>query len=67
MTLVPAIMKLVRERGLDDILVLAGGIIPDEDIPELEEHGIEGVFGPGTITGEIIEYIKSKVAEKRAA
>jgi len=67
LTLVPAVMRLVRERGLDDILVLAGGIIPDEDIPELEEHGIEGVFGPGTLTGDIIEYIKNKVAEKRTA
>ena len=65
MTLVPAVMKLVRERGLDEVLVLAGGIIPDEDIPGLEEQGIEGVFGPGTPTREIIEYIKGKVAEKR--
>ncbi|NIP66818.1 methylmalonyl-CoA mutase, partial [Candidatus Bathyarchaeota archaeon] len=45
MTLFPKIMKLVKERGLDDVLVFAGGIIPEEDVPALKEMGIVSVFG----------------------
>ncbi len=61
MTLFPRIMKLLRERGLDDVLVVAGGIIPDEDIPALKGMGIAQVFGPGTSTAEIVEFIGEKV------
>ncbi len=57
MTLFPRILKLLQEKGLGDILVLAGGIIPDEDLPALKEMGIAGVFGPGTSTQEIVESI----------
>lgn len=57
MTLFPRILKLLRERGLGDIPVLAGGIIPDEDLPVLKEMGIASVFGPGTSTQEIVESI----------
>ena len=67
LTLVPAVTQLMKERGLDDILILAGGVIPKEDLQILEEHGVAGIFGPGTPTGEIIEYIKEKLAERAGA
>jgi methylmalonyl-CoA mutase C-terminal domain/subunit len=61
MTLFPRIMELLKEKGLDDVLVVAGGIIPDEDVPAMREIGIEGVFGPGTSTQEIVKFIKERV------
>jgi len=64
MTLLPAVMKLMEERGMSDVLVLAGGIIPDEDVPALKEKGIADVFGPGTPTDEIVGYIHEKIKEK---
>lgn len=64
MTLFPRILKLLQEKGLGDIPVLAGGIIPHEDIPVLREMGIAGVFGPGTSTQEIAEFINQTL--KRA-
>jgi methylmalonyl-CoA mutase C-terminal domain/subunit len=54
-------MKRLKEKGIDDILVVGGGIIPDEDIPALKAEGISEIFGPGTTTGEIIKYIKDNV------
>jgi len=59
--LFPRIMTLLKERGLDDVLVLGGGIIPEDDIPALKEAGIAEVFGPGTTTGKIIDYIRASV------
>ena len=56
--LFPRVMELLREKGVEDILVLGGGIIPDEDIPALKDSGIAEIFGPGTTTQEIIDYIK---------
>ncbi len=64
MTLLPAVTKLMEERGMSDVLVLAGGIIPDEDVPALKEKGIADVFGPGTPTDEIVRYIHEKIKEK---
>ena len=64
MTLLPAVTKLMEERGMFDVLVLAGGIIPDEDVPALKEKGIADVFGPGTPTDEIVRYIHEKIKEK---
>jgi methylmalonyl-CoA mutase C-terminal domain/subunit len=61
MTLLPAVTELMEERGMTDVLVLAGGIIPDEDVPALKEKGIADVFGPGTPTDEIIRYIREKI------
>ena len=61
MTLLPAVTKLMEERGMSDVLVLAGGIIPDEDVPALKEKGIADIFGPGTPTDEIIRYIREKI------
>jgi methylmalonyl-CoA mutase C-terminal domain/subunit len=64
MTLFPRVMKLLAENGLDDILVVAGGIIPDDDVPALKESGIAGIFGPGTSTEETIRFIKENVRRK---
>lgn len=56
--LFPEVMTLLKEKTAEDILVLGGGIIPDEDIPGLKECGIAEVFGPGTSTNDIIRYIR---------
>jgi len=61
MTLLPKVTRLLRERGLDDVLVTAGGIIPDDDIPALHEVGVAAVFGPGTTIAEVAAYIRSHV------
>lgn len=62
MALFPKVMQLLHENGMDDVLVVAGGIIPDEDVPTLREMGIEGIFGPGTPTETIVGYIRENVA-----
>ena len=59
MRLFPEIMKLLKERGMKDILVIAGGIIPEDDIKPLKKLGIKAIFGPGTPTTEIVEYIRT--------
>jgi methylmalonyl-CoA mutase C-terminal domain/subunit len=59
--LFPKVMELLREKGVEDILVLGGGIIPDEDIPALKECGIAEIFGPGTNTQDIVKYIREGV------
>jgi len=60
-TLFPEIVRLLKEKGAGDIPVLAGGIIPAEDIPVLKQYGIQAIFQPGASTEEIIKYIKEKV------
>lgn len=62
--LLPRIVELLREQGVEDLLIVGGGVIPDEDIPNLKAAGIDEVFTPGTSTTTIIDYIKNKV--KRA-
>lgn len=57
--LFPKVMELLKEKGVTDMLVLGGGIIPDEDIPPLKEVGIAEIFGPGTVTTDIISYIQT--------
>lgn len=59
--LFPEIMEKLRVKGGGDILVIGGGIIPKEDIPALKEAGIQEVFGPGTRTSEIIEFLRKKL------
>jgi len=59
--LFPKVMELLKERGAEDILVMGGGIIPDEDIPALKDAGIAEIFGPGTDTGEIAKYINDNL------
>jgi len=58
MTLFPKITRLLKERGMDDVLVIGGGIIPEEDIPAMKEAGIAEVFGPGTPIETIVKYIE---------
>jgi methylmalonyl-CoA mutase cobalamin-binding domain/chain len=62
--LLSRILELTREKGMDDVLVFAGGIIPDRDIPELERMGVQKVFQPGAATGEIVGYLKSRLAAR---
>jgi methylmalonyl-CoA mutase C-terminal domain/subunit len=57
--IVPRLMELLKEKGLDDVLVLIGGIIPDVDIPKLKSIGVNGVFLPGTPMQEIVDFINS--------
>jgi methylmalonyl-CoA mutase C-terminal domain/subunit len=59
MTLLPKITRLMREQGLEDVLVTAGGIIPDDDVPALKEAGVAEVFGPGTTIAEVAEYLRT--------
>ncbi len=59
MTLVPKVCRQLRERGLDDVLVIVGGIIPDDDVPALRDEGVAAVFGPGTTIGTVADFIRS--------
>jgi methylmalonyl-CoA mutase C-terminal domain/subunit len=61
MTLCPRIMELMRKEGLNDVLVLVGGIIPDQDVPKLKEQGISEIFQPGASTEDIIGYVRQNV------
>ena len=62
--LFPKVMELLREKDIEDILVLGGGIIPNEDIPILKDAGIAEIFGPGTKSEDIIRFIKNGVRSK---
>ena len=64
MTLFPEVLSLLKDKGADDIHLFGGGIIPDKEAVELEKMGVGKLFGPGTTTSEIIEYIR-KVADIR--
>jgi methylmalonyl-CoA mutase C-terminal domain/subunit len=61
--LFPKVMELLKEQGAEDILVTCGGIIPDDDVKELEAAGIKGIFGPGCSTEDIVEFIKKNVKQ----
>ena len=65
MTLVPRIVELLRDEGVDDVIVTVGGTIPSDDIPELRELGVAAVFTPGAPSSDIIDFIKSAVSETR--
>jgi methylmalonyl-CoA mutase C-terminal domain/subunit len=58
MTLLPKICRLLQEAGLDDVLVTAGGIIPDDDVTALKEAGVDQVFGPGTTISQVAAYLR---------
>ena len=60
-TLCPRIVNLLRENGMDDTLVLVGGIVPQEDIPTLKANGVSEIFLPGTSTEDIVAFIKANV------
>jgi methylmalonyl-CoA mutase C-terminal domain/subunit len=61
MTLFPKVTKLLKEKGANDVLVIGGGVIPEDDVPPLKEAGIAEIFGPGTPLDRIVEYIKENV------
>ena len=65
LTLFPRIMDLVKQKRLDDVLVFAGGIIPEEDVPALKKIGIAEVFGPGTNTDVLVRFIRENVRERK--
>jgi len=64
MHICPRVMKLLRGKGLTDVLVVVGGIIPDVDIPHLNEIGITGIFLPGTPMQEIVEFIRNNTRSR---
>src|SRR5919199_4640987 len=64
MTLVPRVVDLLREQGIDDVLVTVGGTIPVDDIPELKRLGVSEVFGPGSSTQDIIDFIRGAAASR---
>ena len=63
-TILPRILELARRKGLEDVLIIAGGIIPDVDIPSLKKAGLSEVFQPGARTQEIIDFILKNVERK---
>ena len=67
MTLFPRVRELLEEMGRDDVLLTGGGIIPREDIEELQRKGVGKLFGPGTPTTDLIDYIKEWFASKEGA
>ena len=64
--LFPKIMDLLKEKGAEDVSVIAGGIIPDKDIPDLEKIGISKIFLPGSSTEDIVDWIKENIKEASA-
>jgi methylmalonyl-CoA mutase C-terminal domain/subunit len=67
MTLFPKVVKLLREKGAGDVVVFGGGIIPRDDIPKLQADGIEKIFTPGAPTGEIVAWLRERLAAKQAS
>ena len=65
MTLFPRVLELLRAEGREDILLTGGGIIPKDDMDALRKLGVGRLFGPGTTTGELVEYIKTWFAERQ--
>jgi methylmalonyl-CoA mutase C-terminal domain/subunit len=59
MTLVPRVSKLLREAGMNDVLLVLGGIIPDDDVAALKEAGVAATFGPGTTIAEVAQYLRA--------
>jgi methylmalonyl-CoA mutase, C-terminal domain len=66
MTLFPRVKRLLVEAGRDDVVLLGGGIIPQDDVSSLEDEGVARLFGPGTPTAEIVDYITTTVARRRS-
>ncbi len=64
-TLFPKIMKLLKKKGMNDILVFAGGIIPQEDVPELKKIGIKEIFGPGTPTTLLVKFVQENTQKRK--
>jgi methylmalonyl-CoA mutase C-terminal domain/subunit len=66
MTLVPRVLNQLRERGMGDVLVTVGGIIPDDDVEPLRAAGVAGVFGPGTTIREVADFIRANATPREA-
>ncbi len=66
MTLFPRVLALLREQGRDDILLTGGGIIPKEDMDSLKAQGVGQLFGPGTSTSDLVDFIRTWFAEKES-
>ncbi len=62
--LFPKVVNLLKEEGVDDMLILGGGVIPEDDIPYLMESGVEAIFTPGTPTKDVIEFITNNLKRK---
>jgi methylmalonyl-CoA mutase C-terminal domain/subunit len=67
MAITPRIVELMKQHGINNVPIVIGGIIPDDDVPELKQMGVSGVFGPGTNTETIIAHIREAVARARSA
>jgi len=65
MALFPKILNLLKQEGAEDKLVIGGGIIPEDDMAELKKQGITEIFGPGTTTETIVEFVKKAMASRR--
>ncbi len=65
MELFPLILEGLKQKGLNHVLIVAGGIIPEEDVPVLKKMGIEAIFRPGAMTQDIVDFIKTAMAKKR--
>ncbi len=63
----PQVVALLRQRGLDHVLVIGGGIIPQEDIPALKAAGVAEIFGPGTPTQDVVNFIRERVGRRNDA
>jgi len=63
-TLFPRIMKLIKKKGLTDVMVFAGGIIPEEDIADMKKLGIKEIFGPGTPTEILVKFVRGNVPKR---
>ena len=61
MTLLPRVVELLHQNDMDDVMVFAGGIIPDEDVPVLEKIGVRGIFGPGTKTEDVVAFVHEQL------
>jgi methylmalonyl-CoA mutase C-terminal domain/subunit len=59
MTLVPRVCRLLKDAGMDDVLVVIGGIIPDEDVPALKDAGVAATFGPGTTIAQVAAFLRA--------
>jgi methylmalonyl-CoA mutase C-terminal domain/subunit len=64
-TLFPRVLSLLRERGASDVAVFGGGIIPDEDIPALQQAGVRAIFTPGVTTSEVVDWVRENVRPRR--
>jgi methylmalonyl-CoA mutase C-terminal domain/subunit len=67
MTLVPKVLNLLKDKGMDDVVVFVGGIIPEEDIVELKKLGVSEVFTPGTSLQTIVEFVNTRFADRVTA